>query len=184
MYRISNDTRILASAAKITTGLDACLENHSISEISISLLCKQSDTGRTTFYRIFDTVSDVLQYYCDNAIKSTCEKLALSDKKTLRDSALNSFGALMKHPRILDAIMMSGRADIIFNSYLDYETDLKKRASTIVPEDQVQLDYLIHMANAMLTAALQVWHYHGKKDSCEDIYRHIKNEAKLITEIL
>lgn len=184
MYRVTETRRTAASAEKILSGLERCLETQPLPQVTVSAICERAEVGRTTFYRLFDTTADVLQYYCDSTIKNTCETIAAADLPSVRESVLASFRALMKHSLLLDAIFTTNRSDIIYRSFLDYELPLKARAEQIVPSDCIQMDYLTYMATAMLSAALQVWHRHGKKESCEDIYRLIKTECTLITEML
>ena len=65
MYRISADPRAVASAKKVIDGLENCLERKKLSDISVSEVCRLSGVGRATFYRLFDTPIDVLQYHSD-----------------------------------------------------------------------------------------------------------------------
>lgn len=184
MYRIANDARVQESADRILSGLERCLEAKPLHDVTVSAIAAAAGVSRATFYRLFDTTADVLQYYSDRTIKSACKSFVLSDGQSVKDSVLASFRALMKHPLLLDAIFTTSRLDIIYRSYLDHELALKGRIAQIVPLDRIQMDYLIYMTNALLAAALQVWYRHGKQESCEDIYRLIQTECTLITEIL
>lgn len=70
MFHIKPDKRSQTSAKLIVGGLYACLAVKPFSGISISDIQRESSVGRATFYRLFDTVTDVLEYECDNVFRN------------------------------------------------------------------------------------------------------------------
>ncbi|GEM_PF-5850719 len=73
MYHISKDKRAARSAALIYDGLLECMKKKPFDAVTISDLQKASGVARTTFYRAFDNLSDVLYWKCD-----TCFSEALA----------------------------------------------------------------------------------------------------------
>ena len=65
MYHISNDKRAIQSSELIYNGLMECIKKKPFDLITISDLQKASGVARTTFYRAFDNLSDVLYWKCD-----------------------------------------------------------------------------------------------------------------------
>ncbi len=65
MYHISNDKRARQSSELIYQGLLACLKHKNFDEITVTDLQKASGVARTTFYRAFDNMSDILYWKCD-----------------------------------------------------------------------------------------------------------------------
>ena len=60
MYHISKDKRALQSSELIYNGLLECIKKKPFDQISVSDLQKASGVARSTFYRAFDNISDVL----------------------------------------------------------------------------------------------------------------------------
>ena len=67
MYRIKDDKRVRTSARLIYTGLMRCLGSQRLSSLTVTDVLRSSGVGRATFYRIFDSLTDVLAYGCEQA---------------------------------------------------------------------------------------------------------------------
>ena len=65
MHHIKNDKRTLQSADLLYQGLLACLKEKPLAEVTVTDLQRASGVARSTFYRSFDDVSDVLAWQCD-----------------------------------------------------------------------------------------------------------------------
>lgn len=65
MYHISKDKRSIQSANFIYHGLLQCLAHKSFDQITITDVQKASGVARTTIYRCFDNLSDILYWRCD-----------------------------------------------------------------------------------------------------------------------
>lgn len=65
MYHIPNDKRAKRSGELIYQGLLNCLKKKSFELITITDLQKESGVARSTFYRLFDNMSDVLYWQCN-----------------------------------------------------------------------------------------------------------------------
>ena len=73
MYHIKHDKRVYKSANLICDGLAEMLKVKSYDEISITDVCNINGIARTTFYRLFDTLDDVL-YQFDNLFEQSINK--------------------------------------------------------------------------------------------------------------
>lgn len=65
MYHVKDGKRTKESARLIVGGLHECLKMKKFESITVTDVQKQSTVGRATFYRLFDSVSDVLAYEFD-----------------------------------------------------------------------------------------------------------------------
>ncbi len=65
MYRISNDQRSKQSMMRITNAVITLGQHIPFQELTVTQLVDEAKIGRTTFYRYFETVEDVVQYLCD-----------------------------------------------------------------------------------------------------------------------
>lgn len=75
MYHIPNDKRAQKSADLIAQGLYKSLEKKPLNNIKVNDIYLNSYVSRATFYRLFDSVYDVLQYQCDSIVDEIAESL-------------------------------------------------------------------------------------------------------------
>lgn len=66
MYHIKNDKRCQKSAARIGEAFRTVLAGKQLSEITVTDIQKASGVGRSTFYRLFDNIDDVLLYVAED----------------------------------------------------------------------------------------------------------------------
>ena len=62
MFHIKKDKRSQTSAILILEAMDVCLRRHPFEDVSITEVCNQATISRATFYRLFDTLEDVIAY--------------------------------------------------------------------------------------------------------------------------
>ena len=60
MYRIKQDQRTIRSSQLIYRALAQLMREKSFAKISVTNIVEKAQVGRTTFYRIFDEIEDVL----------------------------------------------------------------------------------------------------------------------------
>lgn len=65
MYHISEDIRVQQSAQRICEAVVNCAKQKPFAEITVSDLHREYLISRTTFYRLFDNIVDVLEYMVD-----------------------------------------------------------------------------------------------------------------------
>ena len=76
MYHIKSDRRSQASANELARGLNVCLKSMPLSTITVSDLHRITGISRATFYRLFDTIEDVLVYQCDQMLTKVLDSWA------------------------------------------------------------------------------------------------------------
>ncbi len=69
MYHIKEDKRAKASVELICDGLKRCLKEKSFESVTISDIQRVSGVSRSTFYRNFDRMEDVLALMCDRVFE-------------------------------------------------------------------------------------------------------------------
>lgn len=70
MYHIKNDKRAQASSELICAGLLACMKEKPFARITITDVQRASTVSRSTFYRNFDCLEDVLALLCDRGFQA------------------------------------------------------------------------------------------------------------------
>lgn len=73
MYHITHDKRSRESSTWIVNALDALMDTMPYGQITITDICRKAKIGRTTFYRHYDDIGDILQKICDDKFDELLE---------------------------------------------------------------------------------------------------------------
>lgn len=100
MYHIKEDKRAKASVELICDGLKRCLKEKSFESVTISDIQRVSGVSRSTFYRNFDRIEDVLALMCDRVF----EEAFLSDYANISEAAFGHGFAIRSLSKPLSAL--------------------------------------------------------------------------------
>ena len=156
--------------------LVVCMRTKNFSDVTISDLARESGVSRVTFYRYFDTTTDVLAYLCDSLFDETegIEELKLSTDDSFFISLLNY---LMERSELLEAIYNSRRLDLFQKSMAKHVDELSY--SYLPGRSELEVEYIRRAFTTAFAAAfasiISVWAQNGKKETPEDILRIIKS---------
>lgn len=179
MYHIKPDKRSQTSAKLIVDGLYQCLEEKSFSKVTITDIQRASSVGRATFYRLFDNLTDVLEYECDNVFRQMLEQ---HQEAEVLPEAVSPFESLftffmeywMGHTRLLDALIDSQRIDIMNTVYLSHADEI---GVILVPDQTLtrrELQYFISVATAAIFGVFYTWTQGGRKETCAELIAALK----------
>ncbi len=149
MYHVGNDFRSKKSAFKIYQSLRHNLLNKSLSDITVVDIYKESGIARTTFYRLFDNVIDVLEYQLEIFIK---EYINLKEKKS--DKILFFYEYFNLH------------SDLIYIIATQNEYILKHVVEKVYGYSN---EYLIMLKISIMTSLLCTWSKNNKRESPKDM---------------
>ena len=80
MYHIKHDKRAESSVELICTAVLELLETKPLGEITVSDVQRRSTVSRSTFYRNFDSLEDVLALLCDRGFDEIASVIASFDE--------------------------------------------------------------------------------------------------------
>ena len=143
MYPIKHDKRAESSVELICAAVLELLETKPLGEITISDVQRRSTVSRSTFYRNFDSLEDVLALLCDRGFDEIAAGSAA----------------------VLEALVRTGRADILAES-------LKKlllRSKELPGMDEARLDYFAANTGYVMTGILATWLRRGRRESEEEL---------------
>lgn len=145
MYHIPNDSRSKKSAFKIYQSLRHNLWTKELKDITVMDIYKESKIARTTFYRLFDNIIDVLEYQLDIYFKEYNEL-----KKNKLDRVLFFYEYFDKH------------SDLIYIISTQNESILKRVMEKSLTETQ---EYYVALKIGIMTSLLCTWTKNKKKES-------------------
>lgn len=159
MYHISKDKRAQQSSEWLFEALARLMKIHPLKEITITDLVQEAKVGRTTFYRAFDTLEDVLMFKCDQEF-AAC---ALYLKKSI----ISNYQEKQRAPFLLpfmqfwyinfstvELLVNAKREDIIKQAFIKMVEELRVE----FPHVEIQYyNYFVEIRAAIAIALLAEW---------------------------
>lgn len=160
MYHIKEDKRAQASVELICDGLKRCLKEKSFESVTISDIQRISGVSRSTFYRNFDRMEDVLALMCDRVF----EEAFASDYANISEAVFRTW---FRHADMIEAVVGIGRGDMLYASL----RRCTSRMRSGLPEwgDAAPLDYLASIIASSMMGIMITWVERGKKESEEEL---------------
>ena len=180
MYHVSNDKRSQKSAQLIWDGMEKALQEKSLCKLRVTDIYEKSFVSRATFYRLFDSVEDVLAYECDLIYLQLTEAV----QNEVFDSKQALFVYLierwLEQEVLIKTLVENNLVSVIYETHMKNRRLMKEvfLKDTVLSEDEA--DYLSAILATLIPASLNVWYLHGKTDSPDAIYRAVSHSVKII----
>lgn len=183
MYHIPNDKRALLSAELTEKALYQLLDRFELNDISVSDICRKSGVSRATFYRLFDTPTDVLRRGVERVMKEMVrlqqERIVNGQKIALKEN----FHYMLQEERyrVVEAVVRSHRTDILYSAIQQHMTPLLQgqisQKGTNLSEEQMH--YIVRMLIGILTSMLTAWVEGGCRETEEQLIGHLRLFSKV-----
>ena len=182
MYHISKDKRSKESAELIYRSLLECIQNKPYDLITISDLQKVSGVARTTFYRSFDMISDVLYWKCDSCFYEVLGNYRPSVFKGELELARHYFQYWMQHSDILELLIQINRQDIIYSCHMKNADILQNRFGKLPGMVMKHGNYFMAIRTGFTISVLTAWLKDGRKETPEEIVEIIQEQLMLLNK--
>lgn len=182
MYHISKDKRAVQSSALIYSGLLECIKKKPFDHITVSDLQKASGVARTTFYRAFDNISDVLYWKCDTCFYEVLGNCAPEQFSNELELALHYFRYWMEHSDILQLLIQINRQDIIYACHMKNAELLRRRFGELPGVDGRHGNYFIAVRTGFTISVLTAWLNAGRKESAEELVEIIQEQLSILAK--
>ena len=148
------------------------------SQITITDIERSSTVARSTFYRLFDNLVDVLSYQCDKVFDETLKKYSISIQTP--DSFLLLFiDQWAKNDALLETVFSINRLDILYTAQQKREDTVKKLFFKDFDLKKDSIEFLIVSITSALVGILSVWMKHQKKESANDLLVEFKRSIEI-----
>lgn len=184
MYHISEDKRAKQSAELLYQGLMKCMRQKPFSEITITDLQAASGIARTTFYRAFDHISDILYWKCDTCFKHVLGNATPDMFTDELGLARHYFRYWMEHSDILELLVRINRQDIIYACHMKNAEALQRQYGRINGLNAGQSNYFMAIRTGFTISVLTAWLKGGKKESPDEITEIIAEQLSLLARSL
>ena len=155
MYHIKQDKRAKASVELICAGLMDCLSQKGFADITISDIQRSSTVSRSTFYRNFDCLEDVLSLMCDRVFEDAFS----SGSGEIRQEV---FSAWFKNEKLIETMVQINRGDLLFESLR--RSAVKFGRFPGLEQGSELYNYLISIIASTMMGIIVTWVESGKKE--------------------
>lgn len=176
MYHISKDKRAVQSADLIYKGLLQCLEHKSFDQITVTDVQKVSGVARTTIYRCFDNLSDILFWRCDLAFREALHSVHPTDVPSELELMQGYFSYWTEHSDILKLLIEVNRQDIIYACHMKNAELLAQSYGKLPRLDEVCGRYFMAIRTGVTISILKAWLDGGRKESAEELVQILKTQ--------
>ena len=152
MYHIPDDKRAKVSAWRIYQSVRHVLVNKKLCDVTITDVNKQSGISRTTFYRLFDNITDVLEMQLEQFFREY-----ESNSKLQKDRLLYFFKYFDKHSDLIFILARQNESVI--------KTVMERTLLHSFSEISAVNEYEISLKIGMMTSILCKWVLRLKKES-------------------
>ncbi len=173
MYHISEDKRAIKSAHLIWEGLEKCLQEKELGKIRIADINQKCFVSRATFYRLFDSVQDVLMYECNLIFERMAAELSGGYFQSSKELFLFFVRQWMEHKTLIRALAENNLTNILYETHMRHEALLKAVFLKETELTEQELDYLVSILSGMIPSVINVWYSHGQSESADDIFRDV-----------
>lgn len=174
MYHIKADKRTETSAKLITQAVLTLMAEKSFDEITITELQRRSGVSRSTFYRSFDKLEDVLELLCDEGFRAAFDRGGNVPVAVFRYWSENS--------SILEALVRIHRTDILYSSFRRTAADHERMQA--LKEDEAQYDYFVSIITSGMVGILTTWVEHGKTETGDEVLQRAVGAIASMAEML
>ena len=184
MYHIKSDLRSRHTAGEISRGLLECLKEQPLVSITITDIHRRTGISRATFYRLFDTVEDVLDWLCAQPPQ---EWDLIPDLETDRPARVftRMLELGLENHDLLKALVDNGRYDLVYRYAEQRFRLMRSLYPGSMPElDEASYDYMVSAMAMNMVSTLVTWVRRGRIDPVEEVARHSRQYMKLMASIM
>lgn len=161
MYRIKNDKRSIQSSEWIYVALEELMKEKEYTEITVTDIVNKANIGRTTFYRNFDTVDDVLRMKLDEKFKGLTEYLTEYYKPILTDAQPVFLKPFLRYwyinSNIIEMIIKANKTEIIKDALKNLLITYKHLFENSSNKSFSNVNFLIELKVSVVVNVLEEW---------------------------
>lgn len=173
MYHIKDDQRSIRSSQMIYEGLVKLMDEMDFSTITVTDLVDAAEVGRTTFYRNFDEIEDVLRLRCDQVVEGLIDYLQSYRQRHPDESRTTILKPILRyfylHSELIELLVKAKRIYIFEEALLSRFEPFRPAFRTFYALEEDYLDYLIVLRISGIARILTHWIETGKKQAPDEL---------------
>ena len=173
MYHIKDDQRSRRSSEMLYLGLVKLMREMDFDEITVTDLVQAAQVGRTTFYRNFDMIEDILWMRNDQVFMSFVEYLREYRQNFTDESQPHILKPILRYfylnSEIIELLILANRIDIFHRSFRGLIEPFKTMVGALYEVEEEYMEYLIEINTGAVTSILTYWIETDKKHPPDEL---------------
>lgn len=179
MYHIKNDQRAIHSSQLLYDALTSLMREKPYDTIKVTDLVATAQVGRTTFYRNFDTIEDVLRMRCDQVFDGLMDYIKSYLQQHPRESNAMQLKPTLRyfylHSDIIELLMLAKRIDIIHDAFLSCMEPFRAQITAHQGVSEEYVDYAIAIRAGVTVNILIHWIETDKQKAPDELANTLKS---------
>ena len=178
MYHIKNDQRAIRSSRMLYEALAQLIRERPFNTITITHLVDAAQLGRTTFYRNFDEIEDILRMRCDQVFDELVGYIVAFRQENRAPEP----GLLLKpmlryfylHSDIIDLLLRAKRMDILQDAFRARSQVMQ---AAVAQQMQIADEYIAYGIEVRLNVMIAIvahWVQTGKRQAPDELADKLK----------
>ena len=167
MHHVPNDLRAKKSVESITQGLYKTLQDKPFNAVRVNDIYMKTGVSRSTFYRLFDTVYDVLLCQCDKIMDEVLEACSTKNFANKREMSLYCAKLWLKRDGLIKVMVENHLSGLIYESIMNHKECLKLFYSMDYQSDP-QVDYLVNYIVSLIFTSFTIFYKEKGQKSIEE----------------
>jgi len=173
MYHIKDDRRSIRSSQLLYDGLAKLMHEKDFVAITVTDLVEAAKVGRTTFYRNFDEIEDILCMRNDQVFEGLVNYVQAYRKENPNVSRINMLKPILRYfylnSEIIELLILANRIDIFQSSFRRLLEPFKPFIGTLYGVEEDYVKYMIAINTGAITNILTHWIETGKKQAPDEL---------------
>lgn len=175
MYTGTNPSA-LRSRKWIRDALLELLEEKSYESITIKEITERSDLARPTFYQLFNSKAEIIEYHLDILFEAFLKEIKEMEISNTKDLARLYFSFFQSNKKFIKQLIDNELIYILNNKFYDYIKKINITLGDIIGEDLMS-PYFFAFVSSGLVGILVYWFQHDDPITVDQL-------AILLSEIL
>ena len=178
MYHFKNDQRAIHSSRILYDALAQLMREQPYDTITVTQLVEAAGLGRTTFYRNFDEIEDILRMRCDQVFDELIAYIVAYQQEARSPEP----GTLLKpmlryfylHSDIIDLLLRAKRFDILQDAFRERSQGIQAQAAQQMQVADEYIAYGVEIRINLMIAIVAHWVKTGKRQAPDDLADTLK----------
>lgn len=191
MYHIKNDQRAIRSSRMLYDALAELMRTRPFNTITVTHLVEAAQLGRTTFYRNFDEIEDILRMRCDQVFDELVGYIVAYRQDEHSPKPGGQLKPLLRyfylHSDIIDLLLRANRIDILQDAFRERAKGLQAQAAQQMQVADEYVAYGVEIRINLMIAIVAHWVKTGKRqapDELADVLKAMLNSMISIDQLL
>lgn len=168
------------------TGLATLMREKDFTAITVTDLVEAARVGRTTFYRHFDEIEDILLMRNDQVFEGLARYLQEYRQKHPQEPRIHILKPILRyfylHSEIIELLIIANRIDILQQAFRRLLERFKSTLGALYGIEDEYVEYIIAIETGLITNILIHWIETGKKHAPDELADRISTiTSKVIT---